>query len=56
MMANLEMTWSWTYTPGGTIRINKDPTQDDIVYTGGTPTGKDLRAKNDPTHCPVCFL
>ena len=23
---NLELAWSWTFTPGGTIRINKDPT------------------------------
>ena len=55
LMASLEVAWSWTYTPGGTIRINKDPTQNDIVYTGGT-TGKDLKAMYDPTHCPACFL
>ena len=25
VLANLEHAWSWTFTPGGTIRINKDP-------------------------------
>ena len=54
---NLSMAWSWTFTPGGTIKINKDPSQNDLVYMGNSSSpGHDAKAINDPTHCPVCFI
>ena len=37
VMDSLVLAWSWTFTPGGTIKINKDPAKDDLVFTGGTP-------------------
>ena len=37
VMDSLNMAWSWTYAPGGTIKINKNPAQHDIVFTGDTP-------------------
>lgn len=55
VVEGLELAWSWTFAPGGTIRVSKDPAKDDLVYMGGT-AGNHAKAMHDPTHCPVCFI